>query len=201
MRKLWRLCSKPPWSRINLFKTASPRWPKGEWPKIVRQRDGLGQVLIQAQGAGQAAGHGGHFDGVGQPRAQMIARAVEENLRLVFQPAKGARMDDAVAVALIFSAPQRRRLRDDATAGFAAQLRVGRQDLPLPLLKFFLGTRHGRDSVGQQFLHGNAAQFKQAPDRVLDQVVGTGRAGGDADGDLARRQPAAVSTSFCCSRL
>jgi len=41
----------------------------------------------------------------------------------------------------------------------------------------------------QLFLDGDAAQFKQALDGVLDQIVGTGGPGGDADGDLARRQP------------
>ena len=42
-------------------------------------------------------------------------------------------------------------------------------------------------------LHGNAAQFKQAADGVLDQVVRAGSAGGDADGDFARRQPIRAS--------
>src|SRR5439155_17211146 len=37
---------------------------------------------------------------MGQRRAQMIAGAVQENLRLIFEPAKCARMNDAGAVAL-----------------------------------------------------------------------------------------------------
>src|SRR5436309_15357684 len=37
---------------------------------------------------------------MGQPRSQMIAGAVQENLRLIFEPAKCARMNDAGAVAL-----------------------------------------------------------------------------------------------------
>ncbi len=40
------------------------------------------------------------FDGVGQPVAEMVGVAAGENLGLGFQPAKGARVDDAVAVAL-----------------------------------------------------------------------------------------------------
>ena len=117
MRKLWRLCSKPPWPRINLSRTSSPLWPKGEWPEIVGQRDGFGQVFVEVEGAGDAARDGGHFDGVGQAGAEMIAGAVEENLRLVFQAAKGARVDHAVAVALVFRAPQGRRFGMDPARG------------------------------------------------------------------------------------
>ena len=83
---------------------------EGRMAEVVRQRDGFGQVLVQAQGARDVAGDGGDFDGVGQARAQMVAGAVEKNLGLVFQPAEGARMDDAVAVALVFGAPDGRRL-------------------------------------------------------------------------------------------
>ena len=78
---------------------------KGRMAEVVRQGDGFGEIVIQPQGAGDVARDGGHFDGVREPRAQMVAGAVEENLRLVFQPAKGARMDDAIAVALIMGAP------------------------------------------------------------------------------------------------
>ncbi len=35
-----------------------------------------------------------------QPRAKMIAGPVQENLRLIFQPAKRPRMDDPRAIAL-----------------------------------------------------------------------------------------------------
>jgi hypothetical protein len=35
-----------------------------------------------------------------QARSQVIARAIEKNLRLVFEPAEGAGMNHAVAVAL-----------------------------------------------------------------------------------------------------
>jgi hypothetical protein len=54
---------------------------------------------------------GGDFNRVREPRAQMVAGAVEKNLRLVFEPAEGARMDDAVAVALVMGAPFGRGFR------------------------------------------------------------------------------------------
>src|ERR1022692_2039686 len=47
------------------------------------------------------------------------------------------------------------------------------------------------ESVGQQLLHRNAAQLEQTPDGVFDQVVRAGRAGRNADGDFAGRQPVA----------
>src|SRR6266478_1277147 len=37
---------------------------------------------------------------MGQPRPKMVAGAVQENLRLVFKPAKRARVNDASAVTL-----------------------------------------------------------------------------------------------------
>ena len=80
--------------------------------EVVRQRDGFGQVGVQPQRAGDVARDGGDFNRVRQPRAEMVAGAVEKNLRLVFEPAEGARMDDAVAVALVMRAPVGRRFRD-----------------------------------------------------------------------------------------
>ena len=41
---------------------------------------------------------------MGQSRPQMVAGAVQKNLRLVFEPAKRARMNDPRAVALKFGA-------------------------------------------------------------------------------------------------
>src|SRR6516164_2260385 len=49
--------------------------------------------------------------------------------------------------------------------------------------------RGGESSLRQQFLGGNAAQLKQPVNYVFDEVVWARRAGGDADGDFAGRQP------------
>ena len=68
--------------------------------EVVRQRDRLGQVLVQAERPGDGARDAGDLHRVGHARAVMVARAVEEDLRLVLQPAEGAAVDDAVAVAL-----------------------------------------------------------------------------------------------------
>src|ERR1019366_10766078 len=69
-------------------------------PDIVRQRQGLRQVLIQLQYLGHGARHLGHLNGVRQAVAEMIGEAGSENLGLGLQPPKGSGMDYAVAVPL-----------------------------------------------------------------------------------------------------
>ena len=75
----------------------------------------------------------------------MVASAVEENLGLVFEAAEGARVDDAVPVALIMRAPLGRGLVMLATARVGAELGVGCQDEALASLEFGEGTGHGRN--------------------------------------------------------
>src|SRR5664279_5518248 len=80
----------------------------------------------------------------------MVASAVEENLRLVFEPAEGARVDDAVAVALIMCAPFGRSFFVFAAACVTAELCVRREDLAFNLFQFQSGARHGlkgRDKI------------------------------------------------------
>ncbi len=66
----------------------------------MRQRQCLHQILIQAQLCGNGARNLGHFNGMSQPVAKMVRVAVGEDLRLIFKPAKRARMDHAVTVTL-----------------------------------------------------------------------------------------------------
>src|SRR5438552_13859454 len=64
---------------------------------------------------------------MGQPRAQMIARAVQKNLRFVFEPAKRARVNDARAVALKLGAISMTRFGIFSAARLARFLRKRRQ--------------------------------------------------------------------------
>ena len=48
------------------------------------------EIFIQAKGAGDVPGDRRHFDGVGQPGAQMVAAAIEENLGFVFEATESA---------------------------------------------------------------------------------------------------------------
>ena len=68
--------------------------------EIVRQRQRLGQVLVQGQHAGDGAGDLRHLQAVGEARAVVIALVEHEHLRLVGQPPERRRMHDAVAIPL-----------------------------------------------------------------------------------------------------
>ncbi len=73
-------------------------------PEVVREADGLGQRLVQAQRAGDGARDLRHFHRVREARAIEVALVVHEDLRLVDQAPERGGVDDAVAVALEFGA-------------------------------------------------------------------------------------------------
>ncbi len=79
--------------------------------EIVGERQRLGQILVEAERAGQRAGDLRHFERVGEAGAVMVALVEHEDLRLVLEPAEGGRVDDAVAVAAEGAAVLARRLR------------------------------------------------------------------------------------------
>ena len=85
--------------------------------EVVGERDRFGQVLVEPQAARDRAPDLRHFEAVREPRAEEIAFVVDEDLGLVFEPPEGGGMDDAVAVALVFGAAPRGRLRDAAGHG------------------------------------------------------------------------------------
>ena len=64
--------------------------------EVVGERERLGQVLVEPERARQRPGDLGHFQGVGQPGAVVVALVEHEDLGLVLEPAEGGRMDDAV---------------------------------------------------------------------------------------------------------
>src|SRR5438067_10909287 len=72
-----------------------------------------------------------------QARAQMVAGAVEKNLRLVFKAAERARMDDAGAIPLKFGAIGVTRFTMLSSARFARFLSNGRKHCALPFLHLF----------------------------------------------------------------
>ncbi len=74
--------------------------PERRVPQVVGQRQRLDQVLVEAQRPRDRAADLADLDGVGQPRAVVVALVVDEDLGLVLEPAEGAAVDDPVAVAL-----------------------------------------------------------------------------------------------------
>ena len=75
---------------------------EGGVTEVSGEGDSLGQVFIQAEGAGKGAGKGGDFDGMGETSPDMIPGSVEGELGFVLEGAKGVTMDDAFPVALEF---------------------------------------------------------------------------------------------------
>src|SRR3981081_4161653 len=73
--------------------------PERRMAEVMGQRQGFGEVFVQAQLARQRARNLCDFQGVGQPGAVMIAFVEHEYLGLMLQPAKSGGMDHAVAIA------------------------------------------------------------------------------------------------------
>ena len=99
-RRLWALWSKPPNALHRLIERALAGMPERRVAEIVRERDRLGEILVEAQLARDRARDLRHLERVRQPRAVVIALVEDEHLRLVGQTAEGGRVQHAVAVAL-----------------------------------------------------------------------------------------------------
>src|SRR6478672_4420043 len=76
--------------------------PERRMPEVVGKGDGFGQVFIKAQSPRDGAANRRDFDRVGEPCAQMIAGTVEENLGLVLETTKRARVNNPSTIALEF---------------------------------------------------------------------------------------------------
>src|SRR5215469_6163078 len=92
--------------------------------QVMRQRNGFGKIFVQLERTGDIPRNGRDFHRMCQACAEMVAGAVKKDLRFIFEPAEGARMDDAVAVALVLCAPLGRWFLVFAPAGIGAELRI-----------------------------------------------------------------------------
>jgi hypothetical protein len=111
--------------------------------EIVRQRNGFGEVLIQPQRTGDIARNPGNFHGVRQPRAEVVAGAVEKDLGLIFEAAEGARVNHPVTVPLVMRAPFGRCFMVLAPARVGAELGIRGQALAFECLQFLSRAGHG----------------------------------------------------------
>ncbi len=68
--------------------------------QVVRQRDGLDQIFVELQRAGNAAPQLRDLERMGQARAEQVAFVVQKHLRLVDQAPECRGMDHPVPVAL-----------------------------------------------------------------------------------------------------
>jgi len=102
--------------------------------EIVSERHGLAEILVEAQRAADGAGDLRHLKRMRQPRPVVITLVIDEDLRLVLQPAERRRMDDAVAVALERAARGILALGMQPAAALPRQGGVRRQGLASPQL-------------------------------------------------------------------
>ena len=73
---------------------------EGRVAEVVAEPDRLGQVLVEAERAGDRAGDPAGLQRVGEAGPVVVALGGDEDLRLVLEAAEGLRVDDPVAVAL-----------------------------------------------------------------------------------------------------
>ncbi len=73
---------------------------EGRVADVVDEGEGFGEVFVEAEGGGDGAGDLRNLHRMGEAVAEMIGDAGREDLRLVFETAEGAGVDDAIAVAL-----------------------------------------------------------------------------------------------------
>jgi len=85
------------------------------------QADGLGQILVQAQGAGNGAGDLRHLQRMGQPGAVQVPFRGQEYLGLLLQAAERLAVQHPVAVTLKHRAQRILRLRHDSAAACIAE--------------------------------------------------------------------------------
>ena len=86
--------------RADLRERTLARVAEGRMPQIMPERDRLGQVLVQPQGARHRARDLRDLERMRQSGAVVVALGRDEHLRLVGKPPERLGMDDAVPVTL-----------------------------------------------------------------------------------------------------
>ena len=83
-----------------LIESALAGVAEGRVADVVDQGKSLGEVFVQAEAAGNLAGNLHDLDGVRKARTEVVGGAAGKDLRLAGEAAKGARLNDTLAVAL-----------------------------------------------------------------------------------------------------
>jgi hypothetical protein len=95
--------------------------------EIAGERQGFGEILVEAQRPANRTGDLRDFEAVRQPRPVVAALMVDAHLRLVGQPPERRRVDDAVAVALEGRAGRVFGLRIEPAPAFLRPRSIGRK--------------------------------------------------------------------------
>src|SRR5580765_3103075 len=117
---------------------------EGRVAEIVAERDGLGQLLVEVQHLRDRAGDLGDLQRVREPRAVVIARRREEDLRLVLQPAERLGVDDAIAIPLERRADVVLGLRPGTATAVGGPGRLRRENLAFTRLELLANQGHRR---------------------------------------------------------
>ena len=107
---------RSPCSRIRHVELFFSCVAEGRVADVVDQGQGFGEIGIQAQAPATVRAILRDFKRVREAIAEMVGVARGEDLRLRFEAAKGAGMDDAVAVARVIVAIGMRRFREAPAA-------------------------------------------------------------------------------------
>ena len=141
--------------------------------EIVTEPDRLGQVLVEAERAGDGASDPAGLQRVGQPGPVVVALGGDEDLGLVLEPPEGLAVDNAIAIALERRADWAVRLLDRPQRWIGPRC-IGSKKLRLP----------GGDAVleacnyGHLSILGGRAQLHMrmvsnvSPDGTLDLAQG-----------------------------
>ena len=116
------------------------RMSERRMPHVVAEADRLGQVLVQPESARNDPRDPGRLERVRHARAVVVARRVDEDLRLPLQPPERLRMQDPIAVALK-GRPDRAGLLVELPA--ARLVRAHRKRRQCGLLALALARREG----------------------------------------------------------
>jgi hypothetical protein len=100
---------------------------EGRVADVVDKGEDFGEIDIEAEGSGDGAGDLRDFERVGESVSEVVRVAASKDLRLGFETAEGAGVNDAVAVALEVVAVGMGRLGKAASAGVFYEHRVGGQ--------------------------------------------------------------------------
>ena len=104
------------------IKRTLARVAKWRVPEVMGQRHGFDQFLIEPQSPSDCSRHLRHFDRMSQTRAEIITLMFNEDLCLMFEPPKGAGMNDPIPISLETGSKVASRLFKQSAA---AVMRVG----------------------------------------------------------------------------
>src|SRR6201999_3532275 len=145
--------------------------------EVVPEPDGLAQVLVEREGAGDRPGDLGDLEGVGQAGAVVVAGGRHAHLGLVLEPATRLAVHDPVPVAL------KRRPQTAVGLGVAALRRIGTRGQ-----RGEVGLLTGTDALGVPLGHRPGRMLVARGHRLLAHIpILTARRANPAPPARARR--------------